>query len=152
MWSNNKNPTLTFILFCLHRSIFSCRMSNSPKFSFHHSIRSQGSTTQVDLHTCEPFRTTCQQMANSQVWSWVLFYNIFSCAKLLCKKVSADSVFRHIWPVSNVKKKKNSFCLYILSCCHWLTALNIMSNFCIWTAEPIRKKDNVSYAFHSISI
>ncbi|XP_038139898.1 forkhead box protein N1 isoform X2 [Cyprinodon tularosa] len=42
-------------------------MSTSPKFSFHHSIRSQGSTTQVDLHTCEPFRTTCQQMANSQV-------------------------------------------------------------------------------------
>ncbi|KAM4742422.1 forkhead box protein N1 [Anableps anableps] len=41
-------------------------MSISPKFSFHNSSRSSASTLEVGQHTCEPCRTTCQQMVNSE--------------------------------------------------------------------------------------
>ncbi|KAM4590314.1 forkhead box protein N1 [Fundulus diaphanus] len=42
-------------------------MSNSTKFSLHSSSRAHASTPQVGLHRSEPRRTTCQQMANSQI-------------------------------------------------------------------------------------
>uniref|UniRef100_A0A8C9YY40 Forkhead box N1 n=1 Tax=Sander lucioperca TaxID=283035 RepID=A0A8C9YY40_SANLU len=47
---------------------FWCRMSDSPTFS-HTRAKSQTSTPQASLHTCEPSGTCCQQMAESQVLS-----------------------------------------------------------------------------------
>ncbi|XP_074498051.1 forkhead box protein N1 [Sebastes fasciatus] len=53
------------LLFAKARSRFWCRMSDSPTFS-HSRVKSQESTPQASLHTCEPCGTSCQQMAESQ--------------------------------------------------------------------------------------
>ena len=67
----------------LRRSRFCYRMSDSLQFypSSSSSSRSQASSPQAGLHTCEPCGTTCQQMAESQVLS-CLNNNRFLCVIL----------------------------------------------------------------------
>ncbi|XP_032401765.1 forkhead box protein N1 isoform X1 [Xiphophorus hellerii] len=63
----NKNRNTEQLLNSQVSRTFHSRMSNSPKFSFHNSSRYQALSLEVGLHTCEPCRTTCQQMATRQI-------------------------------------------------------------------------------------
>ncbi|XP_032368192.1 forkhead box protein N1 isoform X1 [Etheostoma spectabile] len=77
------SPTLTLKLWT--RSRFWRRMSDSPTFS-HTRAKSQTSTHQASLHTCESGGTSCQQMAESQKES-----NTFSLrTAVLNRRHSAD--------------------------------------------------------------
>ena len=57
----------------LHRSRFWCKVTHPLTFS-HSSGKFLASTLKASLHTCEPCRTGCQKMAESQVLNHLMTF------------------------------------------------------------------------------